>query len=104
MGKIAVHVKLTATEGKGAELIEAFRSLYDGRLDAETGTEMHVIHQAKDDPDAIHFYELYADDEALAAHSTGESLKDILPKLAGLVAARPETTVLEPRHGKGLGQ
>jgi quinol monooxygenase YgiN len=102
MGKIAVHVKLTATEGKGAELVEAFRSLYQGPLDAEAGTEMHVIHQAKGDPDSVHFYELYSDDDALAAHSTGEALKAIFPKLAGLVAARPETTVLEPRDAKGL--
>ena len=103
MGTIAVHVKLTAKEGKGDEVIAAFSSLYDGPLDAETGTVLHVIHQAKDDPDAIHFYELYEDDDAMAAHSAGEAIKAIFPKLVGLVASRPEMTVLHPRNAKGVG-
>jgi quinol monooxygenase YgiN len=102
MAKVAVHVKLQATEGKGAELVAAFESLYDGPLDAEPGTVMHVIHQVKDDPDTVVFYELYEDDAALASHSSGEALKSVFPKLAGLVAGRAETIILEPRHAKGV--
>lgn len=100
--KVAVHVKLNAVEGKGAELAAAFASLYDGPLDAETGTELHVVHQAKDNPDVVVFYEVYSDADALAAHSSGEALKAIFPKLAGLVAGPPEMLTLEPRNAKGL--
>ena len=62
----------------------------------------HVIHQEREDPDAVVFYEVYADDAALAAHSSGEVLKAVFPKLAGLVVAPPVTTILEPKHAKGL--
>ena len=102
MPKTAVHVKLTAAEGKGDELVAAFASLYDGPLDAEPGCEVHVIHQAKDNPDVVLFYELYADDEAYTAHGQGEALRAVFPKLAGLLAGAPEMTVSEPKHGKGV--
>lgn len=100
--KVAVHVKLTATPGKGDELVQAFTSLYEGPLDAEEGTELHVIHQTKDDPDVVMFYEVYTDEAAFTAHGSGEALKSIYPKLAGLVEGRPDMTVLRPRNAKGL--
>ena len=102
MAKTAVHVKLTAQPGKGKELVEAFSSLYDGPLDAESGCELHIIHQASDDPDIVVFYELYSDADALATHSAGEALKAVFPKLAGLVAGRPEMINLIPMNAKGL--
>ncbi len=100
--KVAVHVKLTAPEGKGDELVAAFAELYPGPLDGEPGTELHVIHQANDNPDTIFFYEVYSDQEAYKAHSDGAALKAVLPKLAGLVAAAPEMIVGTPRNAKGL--
>ncbi len=100
--KVAVHVKLTAPEGKGADLIAAFEELYTGPLDAEGGTELHIIHAAKDNPDVVFFYELYADEESYKAHGAGEALKAVMPKLAGLVAAAPEMLVGEPRNAKGI--
>jgi quinol monooxygenase YgiN len=102
MGKIAVHAKLTAAEGKGGDVVAAFSSLYDGPLDAESGCEVHVIHQVKDNPDVVFFYELYSDDEAFKAHGQGEALRAVFPKLAGLLAGAPEMLVGEPQQGKGL--
>ena len=102
MPKIAVHVKLKATPGNGAALAKAFLSLYDGPLDAEPGTELHVVHQSKDDPDMVVFYELYTDADAMAAHQGGEALRAVLPKLAGLVAGPPETTLLDLYGAKGV--
>ena len=100
--KIAVYVKLTAPEGKGDELVAAFASLYPGPLDAEPGTELHAIHQAKDNPDVVFFYELYSSADAHKAHSDGEALKAVLPKLGGLVAGPPEMILAEPKHAKGF--
>ena len=100
--KVAVHVKLTAPEGKGDELVAAFSQLYPGPLDAEAGTELHVIHQAKDNPDVIFFYELYSDDAAFQAHSAGEALKAVFPKLGGLVSGPPDMVIGTPRHAKGI--
>jgi quinol monooxygenase YgiN len=100
--KIAAFVKLTAAEGKGADLVAAFSELYPGPLDAEAGTEIHAIHQAKDNPDVVFFYELYSDDAAFQSHSSGDALKAVFPKLAGLVAGPPEMVVGTPQHAKGF--
>ena len=100
--KIAVYVKLTAPAGKGDELVAAFSELYPGPLDAEPGTEIHGIHQSKDDPDVVFFYELYSDADAHKAHSEGDALKAVLPKLGGLVAGPPEIILAEPKHAKGF--
>src|SRR3954452_20383963 len=102
MGKTAVHVKLTAAEGKGDDVVTAFSTLYEGPLDAESGCEVHVIHQAKDNPDLILFYEVYSDEEAYKAHGQGEALRSVFPKLAGLLSGAPEVTVSGPKHAKGI--
>ena len=102
MPKIALIATLKAQPGKGQELADAFSSLYEGPLDAEAGTEVHALHRAKDDPDTVIFYELYSDDEAFKAHSSGEALQAIFPKLAGLLAGRPEMVQAEPLKAKGL--
>ena len=102
MSKVAVVVKLAAAAGKGAQLVEAFSSLYQGALDAESGTLLHIVHQGKDDPDNVYFYELYESQEALAAHNNGDALKSVFPKLAGLVAGRPEVTTVVPANAKGI--
>jgi quinol monooxygenase YgiN len=99
---VAVHVKLPALPGKGPELVAAFNELYEGPLEAEEGTVMHIIHQAADDPDSIIFYEVYTDQAALEAHTGGDALKSIYPKLSGLVAGRPEMIRLDVRNAKGL--
>jgi quinol monooxygenase YgiN len=100
--KFAVYVKLTAPEGKGDDLVAAFSELYPGPLDAEPGTEIHVIHQAVDNPDVVFFYELYTDKAAHDAHGQGAALKAVLPKLGGLVAGPPEVVQATPRHAKGI--
>lgn len=102
MPKIAVFATLKAQPGKGQELVDAFSSLYEGPIDAETGTEVHALHHAKEDPDTVIFYELYSDDEALKVHSSGEALQAVFPKLAGLLAGRPELIQALPVNAKGL--
>ena len=103
MSTVAVHVKLKAPAGKGADLVAAFGQLYEeGGLDTEPGTVLHIVHQAKDDPDTIVFYELYQDQAAFDAHGQGAVLRAVYPKLAGLVEGAPEMTVLEPKNGHGV--
>jgi quinol monooxygenase YgiN len=102
MPKIAVFATLKAQPGKGQELADAFSSLYEGPLDAEAGTEVHALHRSKDDPDTVIFYELYSDDDALKSHSSSEALTSVFPKLASLLAGRPEIIQAEPVKAKGL--
>ena len=103
MTKVAVHVKLTAAAGKGDELVAAFDDIYSpGGLDTEPGTVLHIVHQAKDDPDAVYFYEVYEDQAAFEAHSGGSVLASVYPKLVGLVEGAPEMVILTPKNGHGL--
>ena len=102
MSKVAVIVKLTAAPGKGQEVVDAFNDLYQGPLDAEEGTVLHIIHRGKSDPDAVYFYEMYADDAAMQAHNSGAALRAVFPKLAGLLSGAPEVTALEAANAKGV--
>ncbi len=100
--KYAVYVRLNARQGKGGEVIEAFDSLYHGPLDEEPGTEIHILHQVKDDPDTLFFYELYTDEEANKAHAASSALAECLPKLAGLLKDRGELVFAHPVRAKGV--
>lgn len=100
--KIAVHFKLTAQPGKGDDVVAVLASLYEGSLDAEPGTLVHVMHRAKDNPDVIVFYEMYADDESFKVHGQNETLRAVGPKLAGLLAGPPEALMLDVLNGKGV--
>ncbi len=102
MSKVAVHVKLQAQPGKGQELLDAFESMFQGQVESEAGTLVYVLHQAKDDPDTVLFYELYADDDALNEHSSSDAMKALFPKLAGLLAGRPEMVLSRPVQAKGV--
>ncbi|HEX4979382.1 MAG TPA: putative quinol monooxygenase [Acidimicrobiales bacterium] len=103
MSRVAVHVKLPAAEGKGEELVAAFEEAYQpGGVDAEPGTLAYIIHQAADDPDTVVFYEMYADQAAFEAHSGGQVLANVMPKLAGLIAGAPEMLMLTVRNAYGV--
>jgi quinol monooxygenase YgiN len=101
MSKIAVLAKLTAAEGKRAEAI-AVLSAQVGLVNDETGTEIYALHTDDSDDVTIWFYELYVDAEALAHHSGTPAMAALGPKLAGLMAARPQIIKLSPVTAKGL--
>ena len=85
MAKVALLAKFTAKEGKGDELIAAFGPLLE-QVENEPGTLLYAMSRAKDDPDAFWFSELYADDEAFAAHGASEVMAKLAPAFGDLVA------------------
>jgi len=101
MAKVAAVVRLTAAPGKRGELIATLGALVKA-VAGEPGTEVYAMHTERDSPDAVWFYELYADDAAFATHSGSDAMKEVGPKLAGLVAGAFEIHMLEPVAGKGL--
>ena len=68
MPQIAVLARVRAKEGKGNELIAAFQPLLE-QVENEPGTLLYLMNRSKEDPDLFWFSELYADDDAFAAHS-----------------------------------
>lgn len=101
MSKIAIIAKLTAAEGKRDALVEVLRAQIDLVAD-ETGTEVYALHTGDGDDTSVWFYEIYTDAAAAAAHSGSDAMKALGPKLAGLLAGRPEIIRCTPIKAKGL--
>ena len=101
MTKISLTAKLTAAEGKADELREALVALVAAG-ESEPGLEVYSVHGSPDDASVFTFFELYADEEALAVHGKGDEMKAAMGALGGLLAGRPEITMLSPIAAKGL--
>jgi quinol monooxygenase YgiN len=94
VGQVALLARFTAKEGKADELVAAFEPLID-QVRNEPGTLLYVMNRAKDDPNVFWFAELYADDDAFAAHGGSEAMAKAMPVLGPLIA-ESELVVGEP--------
>ena len=68
----------------------------------EEGTLTYILHTDDKEPDAVFFYEIYADQDALAAHGTSDFFKEFGKSIRDLAGGRPELQILKPVIGKGL--
>ncbi len=102
MAKPSILAKITCLDGKRDEVIAAFGPMFDHVRANEPGTLVYVLHEDKGDPNVVWFYELYASDEAVAAHGGSDTMKAIGKGLRDLTAARPEIIMLNPVAGKGI--
>lgn len=95
MAPIAIFTRLTARPGRRAELIAAFTPLLEA-VAREPGTEVFVMHTARDETDVVLFYEAYRDEAALATHRESEAVRSIVPLLGALLVAPPEIIYAHP--------
>ena len=93
MAEIAMIVKLPAADGKRDELVAAVSKLVAATED-EPGTVQYLAHTEDADPSVVWFYELYADQAALDAHSGSSAMADAMGSFAGLLGGAPEMHVL----------
>jgi quinol monooxygenase YgiN len=100
VGQVSLLTKVTAKEGKADELLAAVRPLFD-QVRNEPGTLLYVMNRAKDDPNVFWFSELYADDDAFAAHGASDAMAKVGPTLGPLIAGT-EFIVSEPVLAKDL--
>jgi quinol monooxygenase YgiN len=101
MSKISLIARLTAVDGKQAELEDAIRNVI-ATADEEDGLEVYSAHAVADEPGVYYFFEVYRDDDALAAHGKGDGMRAAMGAFGGLLAGRPEVTMLSPVAAKGL--
>ena len=101
MAKVAVIAKITALPGKRDEVVAVLNGVVAATQD-EPGTLLYAMNVDKVDEDVIWFYEVYADDAALAAHGGSEAMKAAGGQLRDKAAGRPELHVVELVGGKGL--
>jgi quinol monooxygenase YgiN len=100
MAQIAMIVKLPAAEGKTDELLAAVEKLVAATED-EPGTLHYAVHTEESDPNLVWFYELYADKDALDAHSGSTAMAEAMTAFGGLLGGAPEMHVLSIAHRKG---
>ena len=101
MSQVAVIAKITALPGKRDEVVAVLSEVAKA-TENEPGTLLYAMNIDKAEADVIWFYELYADDAALAAHGGSEAMKAAGGQLRDKAAGRPELHILELVTGKGL--
>jgi quinol monooxygenase YgiN len=101
MSKISLIAKLTAADGKAAEL-EAVLAEVVTAADEEAGLEIYSAHKDTANEGVYFFFEMYTDGEALGVHGKGDAMKTAMGKFAGLLGGRPEITMMEPVVAKGI--
>ena len=93
--------KFTCIDGKRDDLYAGLAPMMD-HVGSEEGTLLYQLLEDPKDANVAYMYELYADDDALSAHSSSDMMKQIMNTFSGILAGRPELTRLTPVSGKGL--
>jgi quinol monooxygenase YgiN len=97
---VAIVARVTVKEGKANEYIAAFARLI-GQAEKEPGTLLYAVHRSVDDPHVFWTTEVYADDDAFAAHSASEVHAAAAKVFTKLIAAA-DVTIGETVMAKGL--
>jgi (4S)-4-hydroxy-5-phosphonooxypentane-2,3-dione isomerase len=100
MPQVALLARVRAKQGQGAELIVAFRPVFE-LAEQEPGTLVYALNRSADDPDVFWVSELYADDEAFAAHRDSAAMAAATPALGELIA-EAKVTIGKPVSAKGM--
>jgi (4S)-4-hydroxy-5-phosphonooxypentane-2,3-dione isomerase len=97
---VAICARVTVQEGKADEYIAAFASLLE-QAGKEPGTLFYAVHRSKDDPQVFWTTEVYADEEAFAAHGASEVHAAASSVFTELIAA-VDVIIGETLMAKGL--
>jgi quinol monooxygenase YgiN len=97
---VAICARVTVKEGKADEYVAAFTSLLE-QARKEAGTLLYAVHRSTDDPQVFWTTEVYADEEAFAAHSASEVHAAASPVFTELIAAA-DFMIGETLMAKGL--
>ena len=91
--EIILAVKLTAKEGKGADLSALCTGLLPHSR-SEAGCILYNFHAVKDNPTEFFFYEIWKDQEAFDFHNGTPYLEDFRKKLGTVTGKDPEIIFL----------
>lgn len=100
MSHVAIVARVTVKEGRADEYIAAFAPLLE-QAEKEPGTLLYAVHRSKDDPHVFWTTEVYADDDAFAAHRSSEIHAAATPVFTELIAAS-DFIIGETLMAKGL--
>ncbi len=101
MTKTAMVAHLVAIPELTDEVFQILRGLVDSTTD-EAGTEIYVLNRDANQENSFWFFELYADDAALATHGGSAAMAEAMVSLDGKLAEAPMLTVVTPVAAKGI--
>ena len=94
---IGVIAKLSIQEGKTKEAVNLIKELMTNVAEEE-GTLSYTVNRNKADPNTIVIMERYKDKAALEYHSSRPEFKAFFEKIGGLLAGKPEISVMDEIH------
>ncbi len=100
MSHVAIVARVTVKEGKTDEYVAAFAPLLE-QAKKEPGTLLYAVQRSNDDPHVFWTTEVYADDDAFAAHSASEVHAAASSVFTELIAAA-DVVIGETLMAKGL--
>jgi autoinducer 2-degrading protein len=100
VSQVAIVARVTVKEGKADEYVAAFTPLLE-QAKTEPGTLLYAVHRSNDDPHVFWTTEVYADDDAFAAHSASEVHAAASPVFTELIATA-DVVIGETLMAKGL--
>ena len=101
MSPIAIVARVTVKEGKADEFVAAFAPLLE-QAEKEPGTLLNAVHRSKDDPHVFWTTEVYAGDDAFAAHGASDVHAAASAVFTELIAAS-DVIIGKTLMAKGLG-
>jgi (4S)-4-hydroxy-5-phosphonooxypentane-2,3-dione isomerase len=101
VSQVAIVARVTVKEGRTGEYLAALAPLLE-QAEQEPGTLLYAVSRSKDDPHQFWTTEVYADDEAFAAHSSSDVHAAAGPVFTELIAAS-DVLIGETVMAKGLG-
>lgn len=100
MADIGVIAKITAQDGKRADLAGALQGALDA-AENEPGTLYYMLLEDASDANVLWMYEMYQDQAALESHMGSDAFKALGPAIGPFLAGRPELIFCKPIGGKG---
>ena len=101
MTKVAIFARIPLKPGTREEAAKGLQACIDN-AHTEAGTLLYILHEDPNDPDAVFFYDLYADSDALTVHGSSDGMKVMGSVLKQYGDGRAEMRFLTPISGKGL--
>jgi quinol monooxygenase YgiN len=97
---VTVIATLKVKSGNEATFEQAARDMVAYVKAHEPGALTYTLHRSTADPTEFAFYEVYADQGALATHSGSEGMQKFFGVAGGLLEGRPEIKMYEQLDGK----
>lgn len=97
---ITVVAEVNVQQGQEAAFGQAAQRLVEYVTDHEPDTLTYVVHRNTSAPSKFLFYEVYADEAALARHGASEAMQKFFAKVRSLLADTPRIETYQEIAGK----